>query len=140
VCETWVLKETTKNKLMVFESKLLIEVFGPTKERDGTWRIKTNDELDKLIRHKNIINYIKVQRLSWFGHLQRMAEERMVKKVYKWQPMLRRPLGRPKNRWEDDIRNDIKKLKIKNWTNCVQDRNNWKLYNEKAKTFKELKL
>jgi hypothetical protein len=38
--------------------------FGPTKERDGTWRIKTNDELDELIRHKNIINHIKVQRLS----------------------------------------------------------------------------
>ena len=39
------------------------------KERDGTWRIKTNDELDELIRHKNIINRIKAQRLIWFGHL-----------------------------------------------------------------------
>ena len=47
---------------------------------DGIWRIKTNDELDKLTRHKNIINYIKAQRLSWFGHLHRMPEERMVKK------------------------------------------------------------
>jgi hypothetical protein len=65
---------------MVFERKVLREIFGPTKERDGTWRIKTNDELDKLIRHKNIINYIKTQRLSWFGHLHRMPEERMVKK------------------------------------------------------------
>jgi hypothetical protein len=54
--------------------------------------------------------------------------------------MLRRPLGRPKNGWEDDIMNDIKKLKIKNWTNCIQGRKNWKLYVEKAKTFKELKL
>jgi len=68
-CETWVLKETIKNKLMVFERKVLRKIFGPTKERDGTWRIKTNDELDKLIRHKNIINDIKAQRLSWFGHL-----------------------------------------------------------------------
>jgi hypothetical protein len=61
----------------------------------------------------------------------------MVKKVYKWKPMLRRPLGRPKNRWEDGIRNNMKKLKIKNWTNCIQDRNNWKLYVEKDKTFKD---
>jgi hypothetical protein len=68
-----------------------------------------------------------------------MPEERMVKKIYKWKPMLRRPLGRPKNRW-DDIRNDIKKLKIKNWTNCIRDRKNWKLYVEKAKTFQELQL
>jgi hypothetical protein len=58
--------------------------------------------LDKPIRHKNIINYIKAQTLSWFGHLQRMAGERMVKKVYKWKQILRRPLGRPKKRWEDD--------------------------------------
>jgi hypothetical protein len=65
---------------MVFEGKVLRKIFGPTKERDGTWRIKTNDELDKIIRHKNIINYIKAQRLSWFGHLHRMTEERMVKK------------------------------------------------------------
>jgi hypothetical protein len=64
----------------------------------------------------------------------------MVKKVYKWKRMLRRPLGRPKNRWEGDIRNDIKKLKMKNWTNCIQDHKNWKLYVEKAETFKELKL
>jgi hypothetical protein len=80
VCETWVLKETTKNKLMVFERKVLRKIFGPTKERDGTWRIKIYDELDKLMRHKNIINYIKAQSLSWFGHLHRMPEERMVKK------------------------------------------------------------
>jgi len=44
---------------MVFEWKVLRKIFGPTKERDGTWRIKTNDELIKLIRHKNIVNYIK---------------------------------------------------------------------------------
>ena len=68
-CETWVLIKTIKNKLMVFERKVLKKIFGPTKERYGTWRSKTNDKLDKLIRHKNIINYIKAQRLSWFGHL-----------------------------------------------------------------------
>jgi hypothetical protein len=63
-CETWVLKETIKNKLMVFERKVLRKIFGLTNERGGTWRIKTNDELDKLIRHKNIINYIKAQRFT----------------------------------------------------------------------------
>jgi len=79
-CETWVLKETTKNKLMVLERKVLRKIFGPIKERVSTWRIKTSDELDKLIIHKNIINYTKVQRLSWFGDLYRMSEDRMVKK------------------------------------------------------------
>jgi hypothetical protein len=79
-CETWVLKETIKNKLMVFKRKELRRIFCPTKEREGTWRIKTNDELDELIRHKTIINHIKAQRLSWFGHLHRIPGERMVKK------------------------------------------------------------
>ena len=83
---------------------MLRKIFGPTKETAGTWRIKRNDKLDKLIRHKNIINYIKAQRLSWFGHLHRMSEGRMVKKVYKWKPTLTRPLGKPNNRWENDIR------------------------------------
>ena len=45
--------------------------------------------------------------------------------------------GRQKNRWESAIRNYMKKLKIKNWTSCIQDRNNWKLYVEKAKTFND---
>ena len=66
-----------------------------------------------------------------------MPEERMVKKVYNWKPMLTRVLGRPKNRWEDDIRNDMKKLKIKDWTSRNQDRSKWKLYVERGKTFKD---
>jgi len=53
-----------ENKLMVFERKTLRNIFGPTNERGGTWRIKTNDELDELIRSENIINHIKTQRLS----------------------------------------------------------------------------
>jgi hypothetical protein len=83
-CEAWVLEETVKNKLMVFERKVLRRIFGLTKERDGTWGIKTNDELNKLIRHKNIIGHIKAQRLRWFGHLHRTLEERMVNKVYQF--------------------------------------------------------
>jgi len=83
-------------------------LFLQKKEIVGTWRIKTNDELNELIRHKNIINHIRAQRLRWFGHLHRIPGEIMVRRVYKWKPMLTRPLGRPKNRWEDDIINDIK--------------------------------
>jgi hypothetical protein len=79
-CETWVLKETTKQKLLVFERTILRRIFGPTKEKDGTWRIKTNDELNKLIGNKTIINYIKSQMLGWLGHARRMPDERMVKK------------------------------------------------------------
>ena len=79
--ETWVLKATIIQKLLVFERKILRRIFGPTKESQ-IWRVKTNEELDKLIKHKNIINYIKVQRLSQFGHVQRMPYTRTVKKIF----------------------------------------------------------
>ena len=78
--ETWVLKETIIQKLLVFERKILRRIFVLTKENQ-IWRVKTNEELDKLIKHKNIINYIKAQRLSWFGHVQRMRDTRTVKKI-----------------------------------------------------------
>ena len=70
--ETWVLKETIIQKLLVFERKILRRIFGPTKENQIS-EVKTNEELDKLIEHQNIINYIKFQRLSWFGHVKKDA-------------------------------------------------------------------
>jgi len=79
-CETWVLKENIKTKLRVFERKVLRRIYGPTKESDGTWRIKSNEELNRLIGNKNIINYIKAQRLAWFGQVHRMPDNSMVKK------------------------------------------------------------
>ena len=111
-----------------------MKIFGPTRENQ-MWRIKTNDELDKLIKHQNIINYIKAQRLSWFGHVQRMPATSTVKKIFKLTPLSTRSKGRPKQRWEDIIQ-DIRQMKIKNWTTCVQDRATWKNIVEKAKTFK----
>ena len=56
---------------MVFERKILRKIFGPT-YKNGFWRIKTNQELDKLIKHKNIINFVRAQRLGWYGHTERM--------------------------------------------------------------------
>jgi hypothetical protein len=133
-CETWVLKENIKTKLRVFERKILRRIYGPTKESDGTWRIKTNEELNKLTGNKNILNYVKSQRLAWFGHIHRMPEDSMVKKVYEWSPALTRSLGRPKSRWEDDVNSDITKMKIANWRDCIKNRPKWKEFLEKAKT------
>jgi hypothetical protein len=48
---------------------------------------RTNEELDKLIKHKNIVNNTKAQRLSWFGHVQRMSDSRTVKKMFNWKPL-----------------------------------------------------
>jgi hypothetical protein len=63
-----------------------------------------------------------------------MQDTRMVKAVYSWKPISRRPIGRPKICWEDDVRKDIQKLKVPNWKNLVQDRRRRKELVEKAKT------
>jgi hypothetical protein len=73
--QTSVLKENSIQKLMIFERKILRKIFGPTKEANGLWRIKTNEELDELIKRKNI-RFIKSQRLKWLGHVERMPNER----------------------------------------------------------------
>ena len=99
------------------------------------WRIKTSKELDKLIKHKNIVNHIKAQRLSWFSHVQRMPDTRTVKKIFKWNPLTKRSQGRPKYRWEDSVKQDICQMRVKNWITCVQDRGKWKDVVEEAVTF-----
>jgi hypothetical protein len=63
-----------------------------------------------------------------------MPETSIVKKIYKWKPFTRRPAGRPKSPWEDDVRNDLKKIKLIKWAEQVQDRLKWKDIFEKAKT------
>jgi hypothetical protein len=78
-----------------------------TDKNSGYWRIKTNIELDELIKHRNIINYVKAQRLSWFGHRNIMPEASTVKKIRKWNPFAGRPVGRHNCRWEDEVRNDL---------------------------------
>jgi hypothetical protein len=85
-CETWVLKEKVIQKLMIFERKVLRKIFGPTKQQNGLWRIETNEELDKLIKHKNIIRFVKAQRLNCLGHIERMPKERVVKQINNWKP------------------------------------------------------
>ena len=76
-------------------------------------RVKTNEELDNLIKHKNIIDYIKAHRLGWFGHAQRMPDTRTVKKIFNWKLLTKRSQGRPKYSWEDNIKQDICQMKIK---------------------------
>jgi capsule polysaccharide modification protein KpsS len=109
---------------------ILRRIFGPTKENQ-IWRIKINEELDKLIKHKNIVNSLKAQKLSWFVHVQRMSDTRTVKKIFKWKPLTKISQGRLKYRWEDNIKQDICQMKIKNWTACVQDQEKWKEVVEK---------
>ena len=105
---------------------------------DGTWRIKSNEELNRLTGNENIINYIKAQRLAWSGHVHRMPDDSMAKRVYEWSPALKRSLGRLKNRWEDDVKSDVANLRITNWKDCIRNGSKWEEFVEKAKTSPKL--
>ena len=134
--ECWVLTENIKQKLLVFERRLLRRIFGPTQKTNGEWRQKTNEELEKLINHENIVRHIKGK--SWVGHVERMPDERVVKSIYKWKPHATRPKGRPRWRWDDDVRDHLGKMGVNNWKQKTQERKPWRGTIEQAKTLTEL--
>ena len=123
-------------KLMIFEGKIMRKIFGPTRTDDGYWRIKTNQEINYILKGQNIIGFIKKQRLNWLGYVERVAEDNIVQKIERWRPMSKGPIGRPKTRWEDDVLEGIKSINIRNWKKVAQNRDSWKkvvvaLYKEK---------
>jgi hypothetical protein len=70
-------------------------------------------EIDKLIENAYILRFIKAQRIKWLGHIQRMDQSRPTRKLLVWKPMGTRQVGRPRERWQEDVMEDFKKLKIK---------------------------
>jgi len=67
--------------LLIFERKIFRRIYGP-KYEDGGWKSRTNRELEELSDGENIVKWIKGQRISWLGHLDRMEEDRMPKKIF----------------------------------------------------------
>ena len=86
----------------VFENRVL-RVFGPKRaEVTGEWRKLHNDELNNLYSLPNIVRVVKSRRLKWAGHVVLMGEDRGVHSVLVGKPEGKRPLGRPRRRWEDN--------------------------------------
>jgi hypothetical protein len=95
-------------------------------------------EIDKLIECADIMRFIKAQIIKWLGYIQRMDQARPTRKLLDWRPMGTRPGGRPRQRWQEDVMEDLKKLKVKNWKETAKDRRTWRDLAEKAKTHKGL--
>jgi hypothetical protein len=96
------------------------KIYGPTRIADGHWRIETNQEINDILKGQNIIGFIKKQRLNWLAHVERMLEDNSVKKIRRWKPMSKRPIGRPKTRWEDDVLGDVRSLNVNNFKPAVR--------------------
>jgi hypothetical protein len=110
--ETWTLTAKGENNLRIFERQILKKIFGPVKI-DNIWRIRNNMETDKLIEGADIVRYIKAQRIKCLGHIQGMDQARSTRKLFDWKPMGTRPVGRPRQRWQEDVMEHLKNLKVK---------------------------
>jgi len=95
-------------------------------------------EIDKLIEGTDIVRFIKAQRIKWLGHIQRMDQARPTRKLLDWKLMGTRAVERPRQRWQEDVLEDLKELKVKNWNETAKDRRTWRDLVEKAKTHKGL--
>jgi hypothetical protein len=93
-----------ERKLRVFENMVLRRIFGPRRDEvTGEWRRLHNEELNDLYCSPDIVRVIKLRRMRWAGHAARMGEERGAYRVLVGKPEGRRPLGRPRRRWVDNI-------------------------------------
>ena len=93
-----------------------------------------NHELNELIGNADIVRFIKSRRIAWLGHVMRMDEKRIPKRVLEWKPIGRRIRGRPGKRWVEDIEEDIQALGIRVWRKLSKERREWRRITEKAKT------
>jgi hypothetical protein len=112
----------------VFENRVLRRIFGPTRDEvTGKWRKLHNRELHNLYSSPDTIRQIKSGKMRWAGHVARMGEGRNVYRVLVGKPEGRRPLGRPRRRWEDGLKMDLEDwLGGVVWIHLAQDRDRWR--------------
>jgi hypothetical protein len=128
-CETWSLTLREEHRLRVFENRVLRRIFGLKRDEvTGEWRKLHNEELRDLYSLPNIIRIIKSRRMRCAGHVARMGKKRNAYRLLVGKPEGKRPLGRSRHRWVDNIRMDLGEV---GWSDVdpiglAQDRNRWR--------------
>jgi len=128
-CETWSLRVREERRLRLFENKVLRRIFGPKRDV-GTkeWRKLHNEELNDLYRSPIIFRMIKWRRIRWAGHVARMRKKRSICMVLVGKTEGKRLLGRPRRRWEDNIKMDLQEVGCggMDWIELAEDRDTWR--------------
>ena len=128
-CETWSLILREERRLRVFANRVLRRIFGPKRDEvTGEWRQLHNEKLNDLYCSPNIVRVIKSRRMRWEGNVARMVERRCVYRVFMGKPEVKRPLGRPRCRWEDNIKMDLQEVGCEGmgWIKLAQNRDSWR--------------
>jgi hypothetical protein len=123
--ETWSLTLREERRLRVFENRMLRRVFGPKRDEvTGEWRTLHNGELSDQYSLPNIVRMVKLKRMRWAGHVVHMGEGRGMHRALAGKPEEKKPLGRPRHRWEDNIEMDVQEVvgDCGDWMELAQDR------------------
>ena len=93
--------------MLIFERKIFRIIYG-LKYENGEWKSRTNRDLEKTSKGENIVKWMQGQRMSWLGHLKRMEEDRMPKKIFTQELEGTRRRGRPRKGWREEVKRDLK--------------------------------
>jgi hypothetical protein len=85
------------------------------------WKIRTNEEIENILENENIVRFIKAQRLRWLGHVVRMGEDRLTKRILQEKIFSSRRRGGPKLRWLDDVKKDLHVMRVTKWEEKVRN-------------------
>jgi hypothetical protein len=111
--------------LLVFERKIFTRTYGP-KYENGEWKSRTNRELEEMSKGINIVKWIKGQKISWLGHLERMEEDRMPKKIFTQELEGTGRRGRPRKGWKEEVERDLQVLRARRWKEMTKKKKKWK--------------
>jgi len=132
--ETWTMTKKDEQALLIFEKNIFGKIYGP-KYENAEWKSRTNREMSK---GENIVKWIKGQRISWLGHLERMEEDRMPIKIFTQDLDGTRQRGRPRKEWREEVERDIQVLGVRRWRELVIDRDKWRGIVRQAKAHNRL--
>jgi hypothetical protein len=130
---TWTMTKKEEQALLIFERKIFRRIYGP-KYEDREWKSRTNRELEEMSKGENIVRWIKGQMISWLGHLERMEEDRMPRKIFTQELEGSRRRGRPRKGWRGEVERDLQVLGVRRWRELMTGQNGRTLFDRPKPT------